>query len=251
VYVTPTELRVLRRGSLLLRFAVLDSIAAVLAELPAKGSLDTTLEQPCTEPHWGVLLRGDLEVEQGGQRRQIRAGAGFHVPGGEPGHRFFATRRAVIAGFVPLEGRAAEDALPAGGASAAVAAAPSEEAEPARVAAKPLAPGEIRCQPIPMGPWVFAHATFGPTSGYGTDYCDAPHWGVVITGSVAIEFEDDVEVLSAGDFYYTAHGPPGHRFEVADGAIIADFTPRAALEGSVRLVEWREVLRSASPVRNG
>lgn len=112
MHVSPTELRVVHRGSLLLRFAILGPVAAVIAELPPTGSLDTSLEEPCTEPHWGIVLRGDLEVEQDGERRSIAGGSTFYVPGGGPGHRFFATGRAVVAGFVPLEGREPEAILP-------------------------------------------------------------------------------------------------------------------------------------------
>ena len=244
MHVTPTELHVVKRGSLGLRFCVLGPVAAVLAELPASGSLDTTLEEPCTEPHWGLVLRGELEVDQGGQRRRIGAGSGFYVPGGEPSHRFYAARRAVVAGFVPLEGRAAEEALPRSGPDGEVHVTPAEEKETPDTDESQLAPGEIRAEIIAMGPWALTQATFGPTSGYSNTYCDAPHWGIVVSGAAAIEFEDDIEVLGAGDFYHAPQGPPGHRLEVVDGAVIADFTPLDTLQAGVRLVEWREELRA-------
>ena len=38
----------------------------------------------------------------------------------------------------------------------------------------------------------------GERSGYTTGWCDAPHWGLVTAGRMAIEWEDDVEILSSG-----------------------------------------------------
>jgi hypothetical protein len=40
--------------------------------------------------------------------------------------------------------------------------------------------------------------------------------------------------------FHTPQGPPGHRFEVSDGATIVDFTPIEVLEGPGRLAEWRQ-----------
>lgn len=242
MHVTPTELRVVRRGSLILRFAEFGPIAAVLAELPASGSLDTSLEEPCTDPHWGVVLRGELEVEEDGQRRRIRSGSGFHVPGGGEGHRFFSVARAVVAGFVPLDGRDAASVLETIVVPPDRRPDASEEDPAGDAPHEEMAAGEIRATTTAMGPWVMTRSVFGPTSGYGANFCDAPHWGVVVAGAAGIEYEDDVEVLGTGDFYHMAQGPPGHRIEVADGAILVDLTPAAALDGSLRLVEWRETM---------
>jgi hypothetical protein len=241
LHVSPTELRVVHRGSLVLRLAVLGPVAAVIAELPPTGSLDTSLEEPCVEPHWGIVLRGDLEMEQDGERRAIAGGSTFYVPGGGAGHRFFATGRAVVAGFVPLEGRDPEAILP----PAQKGAANGQDHEAGRISRgseepERLAAGEVRAEGVPMGPWVMMRVTFGPTSGFGADFCDAPHWGLVVAGSIAIEYEDDVEVLGTGDVFHTPQGPPGHRLEVADGATIVDFTPTEALGGPGRLSEWRQ-----------
>jgi hypothetical protein len=245
VHVTPTDLRAVKRGALVLRYAALGPIAGVLVELPANGTLETTLEEPCTEPHWGVVLRGDIEIEEGGRRRLVPAGSGYHVAGGEA-HRFHAARRAILAGFVPLEGRDVDEALAPLAVDIGVRPAPGEDRGSAVAVGAPLAEGEIRAEATEMGPWLLQVAEFGPKSGYGTGYCDAPHWGVVLNGGAGVEFEDDVEVLGAGDFYYMAPGPPGHRIEVADRAVIADFTPLSAVDGSVRLAEWRKEIRTPS-----
>ncbi len=69
----------------------------------------------------------------------------------------------------------------------------------------------------------------GERSGYTTGWCDAPHWGLVTAGRMAIEWEDDVEILSTGDIFHCPAGPPGHRLEAADPATFVDLTPVAAL----------------------
>jgi hypothetical protein len=241
MHVTPTELRVIQRGSLILRFADLGPVAGVLAELPASGSLDTTLEDTCQESHWGVGLRGRLEVESTGSTRTILPGTGFYIPGGPPGHRFFASGPAIVAGFVPLDGRPVETVLPAGGTWDAEGETRMAPADPERAAAEP-AEGQIRAEAEPMGGWIMTRAEFGPSSGFGSSFCDVPHWGVALRGSAAVEHEDDVEVLGAGDFFYLPPGPPGHRIEVADSFSMVDFTPVEGLRRAVRLMEWRETI---------
>ncbi len=53
-----------------------------------------------------------------------------------------------------------------------------------------------------------AGTDFGPLlAGLPRDRCQAPHWGYVIKGRLRVEFEDDVEILQAGDYY---HLKPGH-----------------------------------------
>ena len=247
MHVTPTELRVVQRGDLLLRFALLDSAAYVLAELPAGGTSGTALELPCREQHWGVVLRGQVELCYGAdQRHVLAAGTAFHVPAGET-HYFVAERRAVLAGFVPLDDEgpgAIERAVysPAGappsrdedGYAALGPVIVTKASQP-----KSVESGAILTEFATMGRWIFCRSTFGQTSGFGSSWCDLPHWGIVVSGSVAIEYENDVEVLSTGDVYLCPSGPPGHKFEVADAATIVDFTPRAAYGEVQRVVDWR------------
>jgi uncharacterized cupin superfamily protein len=247
LHVTPTELRVVRRGDLLLRFAMLDRVAYVLAELPGTGTAGTSLEDPCQEPHWGIVLRGDVELERDGQRQALSAGTAFHVPAGEPAHRFFATGRAVFAGFVPI------DRVPDGyvdhldehgyqtvtNGGRAPGPGFGTVAMMSGIGSVRAGLGRVEAEAALMGDWVVCRATFGETTGYGSPWCDLPHWGMVITGGVAIEWENDVEVLSAGDVYACQAGPPGHHLEVADGATVIDFTPRDAFATTDRIADWR------------
>jgi quercetin dioxygenase-like cupin family protein len=78
----------------------------------------------------------------------------------------------------------------------------------------------------------------GERSGYTSGWCDAPHWGLVTDGQMAIEWEDDIEILSSGDIFHCPAGPPGHRLEAADPATFLDLTPVAALAGG-RVADWR------------
>jgi mannose-6-phosphate isomerase-like protein (cupin superfamily) len=226
MHITPSELRSGPRRDLTLRSARLGPVAAVLAELPADGSRGTTLEKPCERSHWGVVLRGELQLLRGGERWELMTGQSFYVPAGKPAHRFRAARRAVIAGFVPLADE------PAAGDDVRIAT--SDDLADAGL-------GEINAAAIAAGPWVMTRSSFGPTSGYGAGWCDVPHWGIVISGAGVIEYEDDVEVIAAGDLYYCPPGPPGHKLEVADGGVFVDFTPRDALVTTPRVGEWRPV----------
>jgi len=90
-----------------------------------------------------------------------------------------------------------------------------------------------------MGQWVFSRATFGALSGYTSGWCDLAHWGMVLAGDLALRFENDVELLTAGDVYYCPVGPPGHQFQVADSATTIDYTPYDSLLESGRKAAWR------------
>jgi quercetin dioxygenase-like cupin family protein len=85
---------------------------------------------------------------------------------------------------------------------------------------------------------VMAQTRFGQGSGYTTEWCDAPHWGLVTSGRLAIEWENDVEILSAGDVYHCPAGPPGHRLEAADPASVIELTPLVLAPGT-RVAPWR------------
>jgi mannose-6-phosphate isomerase-like protein (cupin superfamily) len=235
VHITPSELRAVARGDLILRSARLGPVAAVLAELPASGSAGTRVEKPCDRAHWAIVLRGDLRLERGGERWDLNTGQAFYVPSGKPRHRFFASRRVMIAGFVPL------------------AEVPGEAGGAVRLAKGPnggdAAVGEIEAEAFGAGPWVMTRSIFGATSGYGASWCDLPHWGIVVSGGGVIEYEDDVEVIAAGDLYYCPPGPPAHKLEVADGAVFVDFTPREAVRATSRVGEWRPIPSLLQPTR--
>jgi quercetin dioxygenase-like cupin family protein len=241
MHVTPTELRSLRQDGILIRFALLDSMAFILAEIPATGSAGTSLETPCTRPHWGFVLSGEIEFETEGRRQAIAAGSAFHVRAGGPAHRFHTTGSARVAGFEPIDPvvDTSDAALTAHGfelvgpdaAGAATVVPPSF--------ASLLDPKRIEVRTWAMSSLVLTQTRFGPTSGYTSNWCDAPHWGLVTEGRLAIEFEDDIEILGAGDVYHCPAGPPGHRIEAADPASIVDLTPLDALAGPGRISLWR------------
>jgi hypothetical protein len=115
-----------------------------------------------------------------------------------------------------------------------------------------LGAGEIRVDEWQMSEFVLARVRMGERSGYTTGWCDAPHWGLVTAGRLAIEWEHDVEVLSRGDVFHCPAGPPGHRIEAADPVTFIDFTPVAAFEGDHRLADWRRrALRRARRSERG
>ena len=63
-----------------------------------------------------------------------------------------------------------------------------------------------------MGNWVFMRTTYSPMSGY-SGWCDIPHWGLVLTGDLALNWESGVELLTAGDVYYCRRVRPA-QFQV-------------------------------------
>jgi quercetin dioxygenase-like cupin family protein len=239
MHVAPGDLRAVRQGGVDIRFAMLGSMAYIIAEIPASGSAGTTLEQPCAQAHWGFVIEGELAFLAGGRRRTIPAGRAFHVPAGGPEHRFKSAGAALIAGFQPIEPEVdvSDERLVAQGfeligdpkATTIVPAIPQH-----RVAA-----GEIHVETWQMSPYVMTRIRMGERSGYTSGWCDAPHWGLVTSGRLAIEWEDDVEILSEGDIFHCQAGPPGHRAEAADPATFIDLTPVSALEGGGRLASWR------------
>ncbi|MDQ2966114.1 MAG: cupin domain-containing protein [Chloroflexota bacterium] len=216
MHVAPAGFRSVRTGRLVAYFAMLGEVAYVLAELPRTGSEGTGLEEPCVRPHWAFVVDGTIGVEVNGSRRSVPAGNAFHVPAGLE-HRLYSTGPARLAGF---ESARAPD------------------------------PGEIVASAVAMGDRILTRARFGPRSGYTSAFCDLPHWGLVTAGSLAIEWEDDVEVVTAGDVFRCASGPPGHRFIAADPAAMIDFTPAAAIVPGIRVPGWRQ-LPSVSERRRG
>lgn len=238
--VTPSELRVLRQGGILIRFALLDSMTFTIAEVPAAGSAGTSIEQPCRKPHWGFVIDGEVSFATEDRQRTIPPGGAFHVPGGGPPHRFHAPGAARIAGFEPIDLAAhPSDSGLAGQGFDVLGQEPSGAMLIPPVAARPLEVGQIEARTWTMSSFVLNQARFGPGSGYTTNWCDAPHWGMVTAGQVAIEWEDDIEMLSAGDIYHCPAGPPGHRLEAADPASVLDLTPITALAGGTRVALWR------------
>lgn len=243
----PEELRAVRRGDLVVRYAPFGDVTFALATLPLHGARGTALAEPCVAPHWGFVLQGSLGLERGGKRRRLPAGSAFYIEPGEPPHRFTSRRPALVAGFVPTTPTAGAQATAERDGFEPIAPGPSPNPAALTVSGFMGArsvhaeEGEIRTDAGVMGPWLFVQASFGSTSGFTGGWCDLPHWGIVLEGGLTIEWEDDVEVLSRGDVYCCPAGPPGHRFEVADSATVFDFTPLDGITEPRRVAVWRPV----------
>jgi len=252
MHVAPVDLRSLRQGGLAIRFAMLGEMAYVFAELPATGSAGTSLETPCTQAHWGFVIEGQLSFVRGERREVIPAGRAFHVPAGGPEHRFEASGRALIAGFQPIESEAdvSDERLAARGFELLSADRVASATIVPAIATRKVPLGQIRAETWPMSSFLMTRVRMGERSGYTTEWCDAPHWGLVTNGQMAIEWEDDVEILSSGDVFHCPAGPPGHRLEAADPATFLDLTPAAALAGA-RIAGWRrgEAVDDRPPAR--
>jgi hypothetical protein len=91
--------------------------------------------------------------------------------------------------------------------------------------------GHIETETALMGDWLFRRSTFGAQSGYAEPWCDLPHWGLVLDGNVVNHWEDkELELWGPGDVFHCQGGPPGHRMEVADRAVVVDYTPIESLD---------------------
>jgi quercetin dioxygenase-like cupin family protein len=245
MHVGPADFRSIRRDGLTLRFAILGEVAYVLAEVPPSGSAGTALEAPCERPHWAFVLAGEVELDAGSERVTVPAGSTFYVPEGMR-HRIRAMGRTRLAGFERIDPRddTSDSALKAQGFEV-LAEAPG--GSPAIVpvvepVSRTIELGDVVPTGSRMGSLLFCQVGFGPRSGYASPFCDLQHWGQVTTGNIAIEWENDIEVLTAGDVFYCPPGPPGHRFQAADPSATVDFTPLDAFTGDGRIAEWRHAL---------
>ena len=238
--VSPADLRAVRAGGVLTRYAVLGEAAFVLVELPPTGSAGTTIEEPCRKEHWGIVHRGELLL-RGRHERVFGPGTAFYVPPGRT-HRFAAASRAIVAGFTPVT--TTIDDLPAGLRALGVeavrrAALPSVPPTEVRIAGARTRTGatdQVQTVSAVMGRWVFTRSQFGPIGGFGDGWCDLPHWGQVIDGTLLLRWENgEIELLGAGDIFACQVGAGGHRIEVADAATMIDYTPiDAILDASLR-----------------
>jgi quercetin dioxygenase-like cupin family protein len=248
MHVSPHDFRAVRAGQVTLRFAELGPVVFVFADIPA-GTTGTALEEPCERPHWGFVLEGPIHVERGDARSTLEAGTAFHIPGGAPAHRLLATGPARAAGFELLDPdvRTGDADLRKRGFQIV---SPKATVDVPSVPASVPARGRIESRFTRMGSLGMALSWFGPLSGYASTWCDLPHWGIVIDGRVAIEWEDSIEVLTAGDVFRCPEGPPGHRIQAADPAFVLDLTPLDAVTPERRAVEWRRGLVALrSPAR--
>lgn len=252
MHVAPSDLRTVRQGGLVVRFTTLGSMAYVLAEIPESGSAGSSIEQPCEKPHWAFVIEGSLTFVSAGRREAIPAGRAFHVPVGGPEHRLETTGPALVAGFEPIEPELdiSDRQLVAQGFELVTDRDEQTGIVVPAIETRELPIGQIETESWPMSGYLLTRVRMGERSGYTTGWCDAPHWGLVTAGSLAIEWEDDVEILAAGDVFHCPAGPPGHRLEAADPATIVDLTPVAALATTGRLADWRRGLETASQTRS-
>lgn len=240
MHLAPADLRSVRQDGLSIRFGILGPVAYALVEVPPQGSANTALERPCSRPHWGFVLAGDVTLRQAGRTTALPVGHAFHIAAGGPEHHLVASGVAVISGFEPVERDLAETeaALASQGFEISVGDGSGPRTVPATSAGL-IEPGFIDAESHPMSDLVLTRTRMGASSGYATEWCDVEHWGMVTAGRVAIEWEGDVEILGTGDIYYCPPGPPGHRITAADPATIVDLTPLTALETSTRVADWR------------
>jgi hypothetical protein len=233
--VSPRELKAVRAGGLVSRYAVLGDAVFVVADLPDGGTAGTAAEEPCRLEHWGLVLQGEVTLV-GRRGRTFEAGTAFYIAPG-PVHRFRAESRAVIAGFAPVTEPIDDspEALSARGVEIVTTLEPPPPRPTAmRIVGRrshTVAGGEIETESAIMGGWLFTRSTFGRQSGYAQSWCDLAHWGLVLDGSLVLHWEDgDLELLGPGDAFHCPAGPAGHRIEVADGATIVDYTPVSQLD---------------------
>ncbi len=233
--VSPRELRAVRAGGLVARYAVLNEAVFVIADIPDSGTSGTSVEEPCLLEHWGLVLHGELTLE-GRTTKTFGPGTAFYVRPGAPAHRFRSTERAVVAGFAPVAEPIDDSpaALRARGIEVVrqppVPAAPPASVKVIGARTRKATVGQVEIELAEMGDWLFTRTSFGPLSGYTDGWCDLPHWGLVLDGDLVLRWEDgSLELLGPGDAYHTPAGPPGHRLEVADVASVVDYTPISAV----------------------
>jgi quercetin dioxygenase-like cupin family protein len=248
--VSPRELRTVRVGGMLTRYVLLGDAAFLVVEIPASGSAGTSLEEPCELEHWGIVLMGEVRLH-GRQPRTFSAGTAFYVAPGRT-HVLSATPSAVIAGFIPITEPV--DESPEGLRSRGIevmgrSSAPALPPTAIRVAgtrARSAVTGQVRTVSALMGRWLFTRSTFGPISGFGDGWCDLPHWGQVIDGTLLLRWESgEIELLVAGDVFSCPGGAGGHRMEVAESATMIDYTPIEA----IRDRDLRRAPRAVSALR--
>jgi hypothetical protein len=71
-------------------------------------------------------------------------------------------------------------------------------------------------------------------AGLPDDRCQCPHWGFVTSGQITFRWADREETYVAGDAYYA---PAGHLPLISEGTTLVEFSPTAALEATLAVVE--------------
>ena len=248
MHVTPGDLRPIRRDGLVFRTAVLAGAGFAIVELPGGPALRTSIESSCDREHWGYVIRGEATIVlPGNQALSVGAGEAFHLPAGT-GHGVVATGGSQVAAFIPgADAGEVRDGMIGAPVSSPDGGQPSIRLDrPTRFLSRRTTDAEPRrviAEGRRMGSHVFAQVRLGVESGYTVGYCDLPHWGMVLSGRLTIEWENDVAALAAGDVFHCPAGPPGHRFLGADPALLIDYTPVDAYGSeATRMAEWRATM---------
>jgi len=63
--------------------------------------------------------------------------------------------------------------------------------------------------------------------------CQAPHWGVLLSGKIVVDYGDRQETITGGQAYYVE---PGHRISFLEDSEAVEFTPTAELEKTLEVV---------------
>lgn len=228
------DLRGVVAGGMVTRYALLDEAAFASVEVPANGSSGTSLEEPCRMEHWGLVLKGVVHLH-GRHERTLDVGTAFYVAPGRL-HRFSAPGSTVVAGFVPVTEPI--DESPAGLRSRGMEVVrrlgapvlPPTDIRVVGARARSAVTGQVHTVSAIMGDWLFTRSTFGRMGGLGDGWCELPHWGQVIDGTLLLHWKDgEIELLSAGDIFSCPRNAGGHRIEVADAATMIDYTPISAI----------------------
>lgn len=243
--VAAADLQAVHRAGSLIRYALFGPVAYVVVDLPAAGTADTGLDEPCLTEHHGIVMRGSFEVlHDDGRAERFDAGTAFYVPPGPPTHTFASASRTVVCGFARVDAPVdtSAEGLAAAGFDVVTKPRPPIGLPRSLDLAGAVTPfrqsGAIDVSGSVMGDWLFMTASFGPRSGYTSGWCDLTHWGLVLDGELAITYEGTTELASKGDAYFA---PAGHRFATADGVTIADYTSMDGLDAQ-RVSRWRRTV---------
>ncbi len=73
--------------------------------------------------------------------------------------------------------------------------------------------------------------------------CQAPHWGVLLSGKLVVDYGDRQETITGGQAYFVE---PGHRISFLEDSEAVEFTPTAELEKTLEVVR-RNAAAAPSP----
>jgi len=63
--------------------------------------------------------------------------------------------------------------------------------------------------------------------------CQAPHWGMLLSGRILVDYGDRQEEIVGGQAYYVE---PGHRISFLEDSEAVEFTPTLELEKTLEVV---------------